>query len=648
MKRERIATVLMLFLLIASFSYVIGSAVVKNSYLITGMATGVGGDGINASDLCGNGVCNRLNGEDGSNCPADCWCGDGVADDSEECDNGDLSFKSCNSLGYNSGDLGCYNDCTFDTSDCSHQEEEDETCGNGVCESFESCGSCVEDCVWETADCGDNGICYLNRGFGWCLPRCEYEKPSVCVCGEQWLGNAPFGMILNELGPDPHTGCSDENCQGERAYCFVFPENTPLPKPSSLSSNMCSDGSLPGQCSLTRPLYCDSDKELTYDCSICGCGVGYFCGEIGICLIEDEVPIIEGNESVNDSGILWRQLENEYNLIDESARVKELIERGIDEDVLLSSSSIITDVVKIENLQERLEISVEVISSVDDRVKRTSEVLISSDVDEIEELFEVSSDDVFDGRVLKNVIDVVSEDRDGVPYFSPEEVAEASCVDISGGSCLGESECCSGFVCNAGICLSSDDVESVDVPIEEIGGGRHEYGLSNLVNVDIVGANIESVIEYETHPSFIENLDIPDSVNFGFYDIKVSNDVSATLEFDVLNDLLVLNQIVAIGLYRLTEDGWEALDLVDINYDAERTNFKFETSGFSYFTLRGIKEGISFESVTAEDEGLWAVYRRSYTPGFSLVEFFFGAEDTLIFGILNNKPLLDLGLSSGF
>ncbi len=641
MERERYITVVMIILLVASFSYVLGSTIVKNNYLITGMATGVGGGDDDIGDLCGNGVCNLLNGEDSSNCAEDCFCGDGVVDDSEECDGGNLNFRSCSSFGYNSGSLSCSN-CAYDTSGCSNEQsdsgDDDSSCGDGICDASETCGSCVEDCVWENADCGNNGICYLNRGFGWCMPICVRDEPSVCVCGEQWFEGAPYGMQLNTFGPDETTGCSDQNCQGERAYCYVFPSGVSLPNVVSVRSNTCSDGSSPGRCSLTQPLYCDDRKELVYDCSICGCGAGYDCGENGICLISDSVPIVNGNATVNQS--LWRQLENEYSLIEGSERVSELIQRGIDEEVLLSSGSIITDVVKVENLQGRLAIPDEIVANVDNKVKRTSEALVSDDVDEITELFEVSSSDVIGGAAFKGVLNTFSDVSGDVPVFSGGDIVDVACVDIAGGSCLGESECCSGLVCNAGICVDNSDVESVGV---DIGEG---FGLSSLVSV--TGANVENVVEYETHPDFVEGLDIPDSVNFGFYDISVSSVSGGVLEFDVLNDLLVLNQIVAVGLYRLTDDGWESLDLVNISYNAERTTFTFETSGFSYFTLRGIKEGVSFDSVTSQDEGLWAVYRRSFTPGFSLIEFFFGPEDTLIFGILNDKPLLDLGLGSGF
>lgn len=642
MKKEKIIVFVMVVLLIVSFSYVIGSAVVKNNYLITGMATIIGGGDINTSELCGNGVCNHLNGEDSDNCHEDCWCGDGIVDDVEECDGGNLDFKSCSSFGYDFGNLDCFNDCTFDTSDCYYQNDESEnTCGNGVCESFETCENCVIDCVWETADCGNNGICYLNKEFGRCMPICEYRRPSICGCGEQWIDQAPFGMILNELGPNPATGCNDESCMGERAYCFVFPEGVDLPKPtnSNIFSNACNDGTQIGDCSLTRPMICNDGKDLTYDCSACGCGVGYYCGDNGICLIEKKVS----EESSSDP--LWRQLEGEYGLIRGSEKIKELVRRGVNEDVLLSASSIITDVVKVENLRDKLEIPVEVMSSAEDRIKKTEDILTSPGVIKLDELLDIAPSDVVGGRVLKGVVERASRSKSEVPLFSAGDIVEASCVDIVGGSCLGESECCSGFICNAGVCVDNSEVESVNIPVEDI-LVEAGYGLSNLVG--ITGGSVESITEYETHPDFIEGLYIPDSVNFGFYDIKVSDENDAVLEFDVLNDLLVLNQIVAIGLYRLTPDGWESLDLVDINYDSERTIFKFETAGFSYFTLRGIKEGISFESVTSEDAGLWAIYRRSFTPGFALIEFFFGDEDTLIFGILNDKPLLDLGLSSGF
>ena len=51
-----------------------------------------------------------------SPCPA--ICGDGVAQGGEECDQDDLSEKTCDGLGFAGGTLSCKPDCTFDTSAC--------------------------------------------------------------------------------------------------------------------------------------------------------------------------------------------------------------------------------------------------------------------------------------------------------------------------------------------------------------------------------------------------------------------------------------------------------------------------------------------------------------------------------------------------
>jgi len=71
---------------------------------------------------CGDGVDNDCNGfadEDDFNCQF-LACGDGTVDVFEECDlsSADPLTESCGSLGFDSGDLSCTSDCTFDTADC--------------------------------------------------------------------------------------------------------------------------------------------------------------------------------------------------------------------------------------------------------------------------------------------------------------------------------------------------------------------------------------------------------------------------------------------------------------------------------------------------------------------------------------------------
>lgn len=63
------------------------------------------------------------------------FCGDGVRDADEQCDDDDLGGQNCASAGFPlGGDLDCNSDCSLDTSDC-----ETGSCGNGVEEAGEQC-----------------------------------------------------------------------------------------------------------------------------------------------------------------------------------------------------------------------------------------------------------------------------------------------------------------------------------------------------------------------------------------------------------------------------------------------------------------------------------------------------------------------------
>lgn len=86
-------------------------------------------------------------------------CGNGVwePNGAEECDYPEMGQGSCESLGYQSGQLQCNLNCTYDTSGCTNA-----VCGDGYCDlqGGEDNGSCPEDC---TANCGD-GVCEVGRG----------------------------------------------------------------------------------------------------------------------------------------------------------------------------------------------------------------------------------------------------------------------------------------------------------------------------------------------------------------------------------------------------------------------------------------------------------------------------------------------------
>lgn len=122
---------------------------------------------------CGDGILDVHTGEecddgnhiDDDECPNSCTlsCGNGTADAGEECDGADLNGETCTSQGFDSGQLECDNDCTFDLSACTVE------CGNGTVHSSEGCDD-------------DN----TTDGDG-CSATCEVEdnwecqgSPSVC------------------------------------------------------------------------------------------------------------------------------------------------------------------------------------------------------------------------------------------------------------------------------------------------------------------------------------------------------------------------------------------------------------------------------------------------------------------------------------
>lgn len=79
-------------------------------------------------------------------------CGDGVLDEGEQCDRGELGGATCASLGYTPGVLTCGVDCTWRTGRCA-------SCGDGVCEGAESYGSCPTDCAAVDVAASDRHSC---------------------------------------------------------------------------------------------------------------------------------------------------------------------------------------------------------------------------------------------------------------------------------------------------------------------------------------------------------------------------------------------------------------------------------------------------------------------------------------------------------
>jgi|GEM_PF-4403642 len=93
--------------------------------------------GFNAGNLKCNADCS-YNTSDCANVPPPIVCGNGITEAGEDCDGADLDGSSCGSLGFDVGVLICNADCTLDTSDCAMLPPPP-VCGNGVIEAGETC-----------------------------------------------------------------------------------------------------------------------------------------------------------------------------------------------------------------------------------------------------------------------------------------------------------------------------------------------------------------------------------------------------------------------------------------------------------------------------------------------------------------------------
>ncbi len=82
-------------------------------------------------------------------------CGDGKLDAEEECDGAELGGNSCQSLGYDTGSLGCTKSCAFDTSQCVLAERctndaDDDGDGLTDCDDPDCASACADSCPTAT------------------------------------------------------------------------------------------------------------------------------------------------------------------------------------------------------------------------------------------------------------------------------------------------------------------------------------------------------------------------------------------------------------------------------------------------------------------------------------------------------------------
>ncbi|MCH9683922.1 MAG: proprotein convertase P-domain-containing protein [Deltaproteobacteria bacterium] len=145
-------------------------------------------------------------------------CGNGMLDGDEECDGDELDGQDCEMQGFAGGELGCADDCTFDTSMCVEAG-----CDNGVIEVGEDC---------EGKDLGGSDCLSLGFDDGTlsCAADCSFDD-SMCEmfsCGNGVIEGTEFcdGLELANQscitqGLDGGTLVCADNCMGyDISGCF--------------------------------------------------------------------------------------------------------------------------------------------------------------------------------------------------------------------------------------------------------------------------------------------------------------------------------------------------------------------------------------------------------------------------------------------
>jgi len=140
------------------------------------------------------------------------------------------------------------------------------------------------------------------------------QNSPACGAGEGGsdIGAFPCGasQTCSQLGG---TACnSNEFCQGGSfQYSSDFGSLCCVGGSCSSSSQTCSDGTLYGQCSINKPIFCDNGDPRD-DCQQCGCSSGETCNPDGSCNLGGISPDTDGDGCVSfvelfDYIALWKQ-----------------------------------------------------------------------------------------------------------------------------------------------------------------------------------------------------------------------------------------------------------------------------------------------------------------------------------------------------
>lgn len=167
------------------------------------------GMGFSGGTLACNSTCDDY---DTSGCTK---CGNGVLETGEECDLSNLDGATCDNLGFGTGAVTCYANCTYNVQGCSNPPQE--TCGNNVVDPGEQC---------------DDG----NRSIGdGCDEECQLEPDqsncsnNIIEADEQCDGTDLGGISCNSLGFLSGAIYCRSNCTIDAASCnYGSYQNTSL------------------------------------------------------------------------------------------------------------------------------------------------------------------------------------------------------------------------------------------------------------------------------------------------------------------------------------------------------------------------------------------------------------------------------------
>lgn len=145
------------------------------------------------------------------------YCGDGIANNDEECDGNNLNGFTCADFGYLGGTLGCYNDCTFALTECS-------MCGDNIANNDEPCdGTDLNGATCENLIGGDGELSCLSDCSNWDMSGCYIcgngiiESEEECDDGDTENGDGCDANCIIEYCGDIIVNNIDEECDDGNA-----------------------------------------------------------------------------------------------------------------------------------------------------------------------------------------------------------------------------------------------------------------------------------------------------------------------------------------------------------------------------------------------------------------------------------------------